>query len=150
MTRFMRKYTRPFKALFMISTVESNSVSPVNVSEMEIITTVHAFHAALIDADKESLESLLDERLSYGHSNGMIENKNQFIENILNGNSVFIEIELADQSVNILGDTSVVRHIFKAKTNDKNIPAAISLKVLLVWQKQNEQWKLLARQAVHI
>ncbi len=134
----------------MITPIESNSVSQPGIQEMEIITTVHAFHAALIDADQESLELLLDASLSYGHSNGSIENKKQFIENILNGNSVFMEIELVDQSVKISGDTSIVRHIFKAETNDKNVPATISLQILLVWQKQDEQWKLLARQAVHI
>jgi ketosteroid isomerase-like protein len=29
-------------------------------------------------------------------------------------------------------------------------PADIKLRIILVWQKQNRQWKLLARQAVKI
>jgi hypothetical protein len=32
-------------------------------------------------------------------------------------------------------------------TNDNNKPGTVNLGVLLVWQKQKGQWKLLARQA---
>jgi ketosteroid isomerase-like protein len=38
----------------------------------------------------------------------------------------------------------------EAKTNDNGKPNDIKLLVLMVWQKQNKEWKLIARQAVKI
>jgi hypothetical protein len=35
-------------------------------------------------------------------------------------------------------------------TNNKNVPANIDIIVLMVWQKQNGQWKLVARQAARL
>jgi len=45
---------------------------------------------------------------------------------------------------------AIVRHIFKAKTNDGGKPGEVNIRVLLIWQKQKGGWKLLARQAVRI
>jgi ketosteroid isomerase-like protein len=41
-----------------------------------------------------------------------------------------------------------VRHKLHAKTNDGGKAGEVRLFVLLVFQKENKQWKLLARQAV--
>ena len=38
--------------------------------------------------------------------------------------------------------------MFNATTNDGGKPGTVKLKVLLIFQKENGAWKLLARQAV--
>lgn len=132
----------------MTTTIQTSLLSMADALEREVSSAVNFFHTSLIEADKDGLEALLSGSLSYGHSNGAIENKQQFIENIMNGNSVFIEIEVMEQTIKTEGDFAIVRHIFKAKTNDSNISSTVSLRILLVWKKQNKKWKLLARQAV--
>jgi ketosteroid isomerase-like protein len=44
--------------------------------------------------------------------------------------------------------TAIVRHNMAAKTNDNGKPGEVHLHILLVWQKQHGNWKLVARQAV--
>jgi len=95
------------------------------------------------------LQKLVDDNLTYGHSSGLIENKNEFVEKIANGNSDFVSIDLSDQTISMFGNTAIVRHTLSAETNDKGkSPGTIKLLILLVWQKESGVWKLLARQAV--
>ncbi len=57
-------------------------------------------------------------------------------------------LEFADQTISIDRDVAIVRHKLNATTNDSGKPGEVHLAVLLVWQKQQGAWKLLARQAV--
>jgi ketosteroid isomerase-like protein len=118
--------------------------------ESAVTKTVEQLRKAMIDPDKPVLEKLTADNLSYGHSSGKIENKASFIENIANGNSDFVTIDLSEQTISVTGKTAIVRHILKAKTNDGGKPNEVHLRILLVWQKQGSQWKLLARQAVKV
>jgi ketosteroid isomerase-like protein len=88
------------------------------------------------------------DELSYGHSNGKVQNKAEFIGALVSGASDFASIALSDQSVKVVGDTALVRHTFVAVTSDSGKSGNVSLKVLMVWKKHDGQWRLLARQAV--
>ena len=116
--------------------------------ERAVADAVEKLRVAMIDADKIALESLVTDKLSYGHSGGHIDDKEEFVEKIVSGKSDFVTIELTEQTINISGKTAIVRHMLKAKTNDNGKPGEVHLRILLVWQKQGGKWKLLARQAV--
>ncbi|MET0635692.1 MAG: nuclear transport factor 2 family protein [Chitinophagaceae bacterium] len=105
---------------------------------------------ALINADSSSLAALFMDQLTYGHSSGIVENKQQAIERLITGKSDFVTIDLSEQQVQVLGKTAIVRHIFSATTNDGGKPGDVKIKVLQVWQKVDGKWKLLARQAVRL
>jgi ketosteroid isomerase-like protein len=105
---------------------------------------------AMVDGDKAGLEKITSDKLSYGHSSGKIEDKTTFIDNIVTGKSDFVTIELTNQTVSVSGDAAVVRHTLSATTNDNGNAGSVKLNILLVWQKQKGQWKLLARQAVKV
>ncbi len=123
---------------------------PQTQQQQQIEQTVETLRQAMIAADRTTLQNLADDNLSYGHSNGNIETKAQFVENIASRKSHFISIEITEQTIVMAQNTAIVRHLFNAVTNDGGKPGAVKLKVLLVWQKQNDEWKLLARQAVRV
>jgi ketosteroid isomerase-like protein len=118
--------------------------------EKAVTAAVESLRKAMVDADKTTLEKLADDKLSYGHSGGKIENKPTFVENIVSGKSDFVTIELTDQTVSVKGTTAIVRHNLNASTNDNGKAGEVHLHVLTVWVKEGAQWKLLARQAVHV
>lgn len=101
----------------------------------------------LISPKQKQLKQITSARLSYGHSNGRIENQQEFITYMLSGVSQFVTIELQEQTVDIVGDTGIVRHTIVAETNNEGETVHIKIGVILVWQKEGSQWKLLARQA---
>lgn len=116
--------------------------------EQAVAQAVEKLRKAMVDADKTTLYSLTSEKLTYGHSTGAMEDKNLFIENIINNKSDFVTLTLTEQTINISDNVALVRHKFDASTNNDGKPGEVHLYVLLVWQKTGGQWKLLARQAV--
>ena len=116
--------------------------------DAQVGSAIEMLNKAMVNADKNELEALVSEALSYGHSSGLVEDKQSFIEKIVSGKSDFVSIILSEQTIHIQGKTAIVRHILKAQTNDGGKPGEVQLKVLQVWQKEGKSWKLLARQAV--
>ena len=117
-------------------------------SEKAVADAVEQLRNALISGDRSSLESIVHNKLSYGHSGGAVEDKAAFVEKIASGKSDFVSIDLADQTISVSGKTAIVRHLLNAKTNDGGKPGEVHLKILLIFQKDGGKWKLLARQAV--
>ena len=116
--------------------------------EGAVSTAVEALRKAMIAGDRAGLEKLALPELSYGHSSGRLENKAEFIEALASGKSGFSAIELSDQTVNIVDRVALVRHVFtgtRRKEGDK-----MKLSILTVWMQQQDEWKLLARQAAKL
>lgn len=135
--------------VLLLACVMVYNVQAQSKSEKSLKNAVKALTKAMIDADSVALDKLTAKELSYGHSGGKLETKIAFIENFMNGNSDFTSIDLTDQSITTKGKTGIVRHVLSGSTNDKGKPAGtVKLHVILVWVKENNTWKLIARQAV--
>lgn len=116
--------------------------------ESKIVAAIEQLRKAMIDGNKTELENIVSDKLSYGHSGGHVDNKQEFVEKIVTGKSDFVTIDLSEQTISISGKTAIVRHALNATTNDSGKPGEVHLLVLLVWQKEGGHWKLLARHAV--
>jgi hypothetical protein len=116
----------------------------------ELEQRIDALSKAMIDADAKALRSLTAAALNYGHSSGRVEDQATFIENLVNGSSDFLTIDLQDQQISFIDDLAIVRHILTGDTNDSGKPGKVRIGVMMVWQKQQGDWKLLARQAFKI
>jgi len=119
-----------------------------SAKQLAVAQTIDQLKKAMIDGDSAMLDALTLPELSYGHSSGHIDSKQEFIEKIVSGKSDFVTIELTEQTISIVNNTAIVRHQLNATTNDGGKPGEVHLHVLLVFQKQHGSWKLLARQAV--
>lgn len=131
----------------------SSLILTVNFAFAQKITVEEAVNnltQLMITPDSLALDKLILNNLSYGHSSGKIETKQQFMQSLLSGSSDFVDINLTDQTVTIQNKTALVRHTLNAKTNDKNVPGNVKLNILLVWSKEKAGWKLLGRQAVKV
>ena len=105
---------------------------------------------ALLSGNEGKLRAISSAHLSYGHSNGLIENQDAFVATLISGKSVFVTMDLTDQTIDQVNQTAIVRHTLYAKTKNEGILGEVKLKVLLIFQKEKGSWKLLARQAVKI
>lgn len=118
-------------------------------AEKQVANTVTNFTKAMVDANLASLGKIVDNRLSYGHSGGHVEGKEEFLKKLESGQSDFVTMDISNQTIIIHKKTAIVRHHIDCKTNDNNRPGNVSLDVLTVWKKKAGQWLLIARQAVH-
>lgn len=116
--------------------------------EAAVAGAVEKLRLAMISGNEAELRAISSENLSYGHSGGLVENQQQFLDKFKTGASDFVTIELKNQTISISGKVAVVRHELHATTNDNNKPGEVHLRILTVWQKDAKEWKLLARQAV--
>lgn len=119
--------------------------------EQRVAAAVQQLNQAMVDGNKAMLDQLTSDKLSYGHSNGLIEDKDAFIEAIIDGTSGFTSIDLTEQTIAISNGIAIVRHKFSAGTNNKGQqPGRANLSVMQIWQKDKGKWLLLARQATKI
>lgn len=116
--------------------------------ERAVASTVEKLRTALIAANETELKKLTSPSLTYGHSNGLIEDQKEFIRALTSGESKFTKIELKDQTITFSGDVALVRHNLFGDTHNKGKdPASVRLGVLMVFQKVKGNWILLGRQA---
>jgi ketosteroid isomerase-like protein len=116
-----------------------------------VSAAVESLRKAMIAGDRSALDKLSADELTYGHSSGRLETKAEFIEALASGKSGFTAIDLNDQTVKIVDNVALVRHVFNATR--RNAPAGddkMKLSILTVWLQKNEQWKMVARQAAKL
>lgn len=138
------------KLIFTISFLMAFAVSAQKMNDNEAVAaTAEKLRLAMISGEKTELESLILSELTYGHSGGHIDDAKEFVEKLVSKKSDFITIDITNQTVNIVGNTAIVRHHFYATTADfGKAPGDVTLDIVLVWVKTGKNWKLLARQAV--
>lgn len=113
----------------------------------ELTKAVEALRVAMLAGDGAALKALTMEQLTYGHSNGRLEDKAAFVAS-LDGKNAFKSLDLSDHAIQIVGDTAVARHTFDAVNNlPDGKTSNAHIKVLQVWKKDGGVWKLLARQS---
>lgn len=138
-------------SLLVCCLVSSTLLLAQSADEKAVAVAVEKLRKAMIAADKATLESLAAEELSYGHSSGLVENRAQFVDQFVTRKTVFLDnLKFSDQTIRMAGDVAIVRHRLTADTNNNNVPGKVDIIILMVWRKQNGEWKLLARQAAKI
>ena len=115
--------------------------------ENEVATAVENLRQAMLNRNKQDLERLSATELSYGHSSGLMEDRAAFVDALVSGKSTFTSMDQTDQTIKVVGNTALVRHNLTGNTVNSGTPGTANLGVLQVWQKQQGQWKLIARQA---
>src|ERR1700726_107336 len=125
-------------------------VAPALAASMEedaVAKNVEAFRAAQIAADAKALDALCAAELSYSHSDGHIEDKATFIANATNGKSKFLVLEYLDPQIRVVGTAAIVRFHWVAESESvaDGTKTKTNLHVLMNWQKQGAEWKLLSR-----
>ena len=134
----------PVLAVGLIGMVPALAESP---DEIAVAKNVEAFRQAQIAADPKALEALCAAELSYSHSDARVEDRATFVANATSGKSKFLLLEYKDPQIRVVGPAAIVRFHWVAesqavadgKKNNTN------LHILMNWQKQGNDWKLLSR-----
>jgi hypothetical protein len=119
-----------------------------SAEETAVAQAVEALRKAIFGQEKAQLEALCAEQLSYGHSDGRVENKAQFINGVMTRKAILKSLTLSDHTITIVGTDAIARHTWASESERDGKPTSTKIGVLQVWQKQGGSWKLLARQSV--
>ncbi|MFZ2141025.1 MAG: nuclear transport factor 2 family protein [Xanthobacteraceae bacterium] len=115
--------------------------------EEAVAKNVEAFRAAQLAADAKAFDALCAAELSYSHSDGRVEDKATFIANATNGKSKFLSLAYQDPKIRVVGTAAIVRFHWVGESEDvaDGKKSATNLHILMNWQKQGADWKLLSR-----
>ena len=128
-----------------VGLVLAGSVSAATSDEAAVLKDTEAHRDALFAADAKALDKLCAPQLSYSHSDAHVEDKATFIANATNGKSKWLSLTYDDIKVHVVGSAAIVRFRFVGENQSGDKKNQINLAILMVWQKQAGQWKLLAR-----
>ncbi|MBD8487677.1 nuclear transport factor 2 family protein [Echinicola sp. CAU 1574] len=138
---------KKFLIILLLCIASVFSVQAQSENSIELVKAVQELTNVMINPDKAKLKKLTDKKLSYGHSSGKNEDQETFINTLISGKSDFVSIDLENQSYEVVDDIGIARHILVAETNDGGAPGNVRIGVLMIWRKNDNSWKLLARQA---
>ncbi len=127
---------------------KSRKAAHTPVSDHKAVTgAIEAFRAAMVAGDGKTMTRLAAPGLSFGHSNGLVQTREQFVGSVVAKKEIFREIKLVDQKVRVYGRTAVSRHEFHADILLQGKPLNVKLKCIEVWDKTPGGWKPVSRQA---
>jgi ketosteroid isomerase-like protein len=133
--------------LVTIGLLGARAALALSADEEAVAKRVEAFRAAQVAADAKAFDGLCAPELSYSHSDGRVEDKATFIKNATAGKSKILSLDYKEPSIHVVGDVAIVR--FHWLGESESIPdgkkSSTNLHILMNWQKQGGEWKLLSR-----
>jgi Domain of unknown function (DUF4440) len=129
------------------------SVAPAfaGADEDAVAKNVEIFRVAQAAGNAEGIASLCAEELSYSHSNAKVDTKASLLDGVAKANYKWTSLEYKDPTIRVVGPTAIVRFTFVGEqefTDGKKTPQ--NLHILMNWQKQGNDWKLLSRAATKL
>ena len=137
-------------ALGASSLLLGGSASADAADEAAVTEGVEILRRALLEADKVKLEQVASAQISYGHSDGRVETKEQFINAVMTRKQVVKSLAFPELKVAVVGNAAIARHIYLAESEREGKATTTKIGALQVWQKQDGGWKLLARQGFRL
>jgi len=143
-----RQLALPAIAFALLSIVPAFAAS---ADEEAVAKNVAAFREAQLAFDAKALDALCAAELSYSHSDARIEDKATFIANATKVRPGSRALEYRDVKTRVVGDAAIVRFqwVSESETPDGK-KSALNLHILMNWQKQGAEWKLLSRAATKL
>ena len=126
--------------------VLSGSAGAAAADEAAVAQSIEALRQGVLQQDKAKLDQVCASQISYGHSDGRSETKEQFINGVMTRKQVQKSLTFPEMKVFVVGNNAVARHIYLGESELDGKQSTTRIGALQVWQKQDGAWKLLARQ----
>ncbi len=138
-----RQLALPVLAIGLLGTFPAYA----GADEDALAKNVEAFRAAQAAQDAKTLDRLCAAELSYSHSDGRVEDKATFVSNATNGKSKVLSLAYQDVKIQVVGPAAIVRFhwVGEAESVPDGKKSSTNLHILMNWQKQGADWKLLSR-----
>jgi len=128
----------------------SGSAGAAAGDEAAVNQAIEALREGILKQDKAKLDQVCASQISYGHSDGRSETKDQFINGVMNRKQTQKSLAFPELKVFVVGDNAVARHIYLGESELDGKQNTTRIGALQVWQKQGGSWKLLARQGFRL
>src|SRR6266496_2412989 len=146
-----RYNSKLMRFVFTICLFFASVISIAQVDSISLKEAMSSLDKALINKDENTLVQLLYAEVSYGHSNGWVQNKNDVINDLKSGKLVYNKIENTRVMIVAISNSwATVRANTNAEGSINRTAFQLKLHVLQVWMKSMSGWQLLARQSTKL
>jgi ketosteroid isomerase-like protein len=112
-----------------------------------LLDAVEAYRKAMVEGNGARLLELSTDEMSFGHANGVVQTKVEFVKTVVEKSEVFNSIKLYDHSIHVTDDLAIARHVFDADLFYQGKNMNLVLNIVQTWKKEDGRWRLLLRQA---
>jgi hypothetical protein len=133
-------------ALGASSLLLGSSAGAAAGDEAALAQSIETLRQGILQADKAKLDQVAASQISYGHSDGRVQNKQEFIDGVIDRKPIQKSLTFPELKVFVAGNNAVARHIYLGESELDGKQTTTRIGALQVWQKQDGGWKLLARQ----
>jgi ketosteroid isomerase-like protein len=113
----------------------------------ELLDAVELYRKSMVSGDGAKLLELSADDMSFGHANGVVQTKVEFIKTVVDRSEIFNSIKLYDHSMHVVGDLAIARHTFDADLVYEGKNLQLLLNIVQTWKKEDGRWRLFVRQA---
>jgi hypothetical protein len=128
----------------------SGSAEAQGGDEAAVALAVETLRKGQFEGDRAKLEQVTSAQVSYGHSDGRVETKEQFIHGVMTRKQTVKSLDFPELKITVVGPAAVARHIYLSQSELDGKATTTKIGALQVWQKQDGGWKLLARQGFRL
>jgi ketosteroid isomerase-like protein len=140
----MRIFTILFFVAAALAVAADKSVDAVKAAEKSWAT-------ATVAGDEATLRKILADDLTYTHSTGEINTKDEYIDNLKTGARKYLKADHESMDVRLYGNTAVLRATAQVETTQNGgSPSPAHLRFIHVWVFENGRWQLVAHQSLKL
>jgi ketosteroid isomerase-like protein len=113
----------------------------------DILAAVEEYRKAMVDGNGARLLEMSSDEMSFGHANGVVQSKVEFVKTVVDKAEVFNSIKLYDHAIHTAGDMAIARHTFDADLVFQGKNLQLVLSIVQTWRKEDGRWRLYLRQS---
>lgn len=127
------------------ATVQSLSAQPAVIS---VLRADKARIAAMMAGDGEALARLMSDQLRFAHSDGRVESKADYVNNLMAGETAYADAKTSElETMQVSPDVVVILGVQEMKKRLGATWSEIKLRYLAVWRNENGTWRMVAWQS---
>jgi hypothetical protein len=117
---------------------------------LQLHQNIAQLNAALLKKDTVQLKQLLHNKLTYGHSNGWVQNKQDMVADFVSGKIEYRTIEATKAAIVWENNIASVRNESEVEGTVNGTAFKMKLHIVQVWVWKQKKWLLLSRQSVKL
>jgi ketosteroid isomerase-like protein len=113
----------------------------------DVLAAIEEYRKAMVDGNGARLLEMSADDMSFGHANGIVQTKVEFVKTVVDKVEVFKKVRLYDHWIKVSGDLAIARHTFDADVFYQGKDQNFLLSIIQVWKKEDGRWRLFTRQS---
>jgi ketosteroid isomerase-like protein len=134
-------------AALVAAAASVGSAPAIADSTGDVLGAIEEYRKAMVDGNGARLLEMSADDMSFGHANGVVQTKVEFVKTVVDKVEVFHKIRLYDHSIRVSGDLAIARHTFDADVFFQGKDQNFLLNIVQVWKKEDGRWRLFTRQS---